>query len=635
MGRGSGTRAVLASLALGIACLALSGGAARAEVEYVVRWMPGDQQADGYRVHWGDRSGSYTRTIDFGSVTPDADGVRRRTILIDETRDQYVAMDAYNESGFSTLSNEIRVAAAVSCDAAACDDGNVCTVDGCSGDSCTSTPVPDGTFCGSGRACIGGSCRAVECLSGSDCDDGDACNGVERCTSGFLCASGPVPDCGNPTQCSVPACDAQSGCTRVLVPDGTPCDDRIPSTVDDRCRAGRCRGDEVDEACGDGQLDAGEECDDGNTTSGDGCSAQCTAELCGNGRLDFGEGCDDGNTASGDGCDANCAPRHCGDGSVGPGEECDDGDARSGDGCDANCTVTACGNGVLTDGEGCDDGNLEDGDGCSGLCEIEPESAPEGLAREERRCIAVVNRGVARVARAQGRVDARCFADWAAGRVERLGPAPATLESCMEADPRGKVARARERLAEQAQKRCLPEQPPQLALGADLLAGSPAAVGRATEVLSDLFGSPNALTPSDDAMVTLCQRKVTKRASRLFDAFWKTIVRAKKQKLKGRGTDPATTDAELAQFIEDALVASPALARASDRLAAAVEGSCSDAGDLSAVFPACGDDAAGLTACVDRAARCRACLLLGQADPLLSLDCDWLDDGEIDASCQP
>src|SRR5512132_4183336 len=32
--------------------------------------------------------------------------------------------------------------------------------------------------------------------------------------------------------------------------------------------------------CGDGTIDAGEECDDGNTTSGDGCSATCVFEGC-------------------------------------------------------------------------------------------------------------------------------------------------------------------------------------------------------------------------------------------------------------------------------------------------------------------------------------------------------------------
>gem|GEM_PF-2759337 len=62
--------------------------------------------------------------------------------------------------------------------------------------------------------------------------------------------------------------------------------------------------------CGNGILQAPEECDDGNIANGDGCSAQCTIEIyvpeCGNGTLDAGEECDDGNTADGDGCSAEC-----------------------------------------------------------------------------------------------------------------------------------------------------------------------------------------------------------------------------------------------------------------------------------------------------------------------------------------
>jgi cysteine-rich repeat protein len=34
----------------------------------------------------------------------------------------------------------------------------------------------------------------------------------------------------------------------------------------------------VASACGNGALDAGEECDDGNTTAGDGCSPTCQNE---------------------------------------------------------------------------------------------------------------------------------------------------------------------------------------------------------------------------------------------------------------------------------------------------------------------------------------------------------------------
>ncbi|MDI3286640.1 DUF4215 domain-containing protein [Polyangium sp. 15x6] len=62
-------------------------------------------------------------------------------------------------------------------------------------------------------------------------------------------------------------------------------------------------------SCGDGILDAGEFCDDGNNASGDGCSATCISdESCGNGILDTAaeEACDDANTTDGDGCESNC-----------------------------------------------------------------------------------------------------------------------------------------------------------------------------------------------------------------------------------------------------------------------------------------------------------------------------------------
>ena len=95
--------------------------------------------------------------------------------------------------------------------------------------------------------------------------------------------------------------------------------------------------------CGNGVLEAGEQCDDGNTVAGDGCSPNCRLEVCGNHILDPGEQCDDGNTVSGDGCSATCQrePR-CGDGVVDAGEQCDDGNTVSGDGCSASCQLEPC-----------------------------------------------------------------------------------------------------------------------------------------------------------------------------------------------------------------------------------------------------------------------------------------------------
>jgi cysteine-rich repeat protein len=61
-------------------------------------------------------------------------------------------------------------------------------------------------------------------------------------------------------------------------------------------------------ACGDGNLDPGEQCDDGNTVSCDGCNAACQIEACGNGKVECSEECDAGpqNGQPGSGCDANC-----------------------------------------------------------------------------------------------------------------------------------------------------------------------------------------------------------------------------------------------------------------------------------------------------------------------------------------
>ncbi|MBN1609202.1 MAG: DUF4215 domain-containing protein, partial [Polyangiaceae bacterium] len=91
-------------------------------------------------------------------------------------------------------------------------------------------------------------------------------------------------------------------------------------------------------SCGNGQLEPGEECDDGNLDARDGCNPTCQNEAgwCGNGVVNAGEDCDDGNGLSGDGCSGFClsegAPA-CGNGVREPGEQCDDGNTTSGDGC--------------------------------------------------------------------------------------------------------------------------------------------------------------------------------------------------------------------------------------------------------------------------------------------------------------
>ncbi len=178
--------------------------------------------------------------------------------------------------------------------------------------------------------------------------------------------------------------------------------------------------------CGDGVIERSEQCDDGNTTSGDGCSRICQIEAnwdcptegqpckyvgnCGSGVLTSNKVCDDGNTVSGDGCSSDCktvetgyicrvpgkpCSTRCGDGILKGFETCDDGNTNSGDGCSATCKIepgfdcagspstcnpTVCGNGKKEAGETCDDGNTLPYDGCSSNCQSEPKCGTDTSA---------------------------------------------------------------------------------------------------------------------------------------------------------------------------------------------------------------------------------------------------------------
>ncbi len=91
---------------------------------------------------------------------------------------------------------------------------------------------------------------------------------------------------------------------------------------------GRCLG---SPACGNGEIDGDEECDDGADNSDvlpDHCRTDCTEPRCGDGVVDSDEECDDGAANSDilpDHCRTDCTAPSCGDGVVDPahGETCE------------------------------------------------------------------------------------------------------------------------------------------------------------------------------------------------------------------------------------------------------------------------------------------------------------------------
>lgn len=149
--------------------------------------------------------------------------------------------------------------------------------------------------------------------------------------------------------------------------------------------------------CGNGMLNPGEQCDDGNDDGTDECTNVCSFPRCGDGFVakraftingeERWEECDDGvyNTllpAEAGACRPNCLPQRCGDAIVdaAAGEQCDDGNTDENDGCTTRCEGNPCGDGILAAEEECDDGNQLAGDGCSPLCRTEPRSSAASFA---------------------------------------------------------------------------------------------------------------------------------------------------------------------------------------------------------------------------------------------------------------
>lgn len=83
----------------------------------------------------------------------------------------------------------------------------------------------------------------------------------------------------------------------------------------------------VGPTCGNGVVEAAEQCDDGNVSNSDACTNGCAAAVCGDSFIRRTvEECDDGNQINGDGCSATCERSD-----AGPGPTPKDG--RSGSGC--------------------------------------------------------------------------------------------------------------------------------------------------------------------------------------------------------------------------------------------------------------------------------------------------------------
>lgn len=194
----------------------------------------------------------------------------------------------------------------------------------------------------------------VECLGAAQtqrrtCKNG-AWQSAPACTNGDLCDS-------RDGSCAPIAAGCKAHAPGALTCDGenlTVCGPDLVTTETKMACEGKCvvlaaAADCASVSCGDGKIQAPEQCDNGNAnnnTSPGACRTSCKSAYCGDGTTDPGnqETCDSGdqrNDTVKDACRSNCKKAHCGDGVVDTGEECDDAGTSAGNGCGATCTVEA------------------------------------------------------------------------------------------------------------------------------------------------------------------------------------------------------------------------------------------------------------------------------------------------------
>jgi len=337
------------------------------------------------------------------------------------------------------------------------DDGEVCDDGinmGGNGNCFACTVVED---CGNGlpegtESCDDGMLNGTgeaQCLA--DCSDRQLCgdgeqNGTEVCDDGV--------DNGTGQDACLADCTGRQVCGDGTT-DGTEiCDDGIDNGTGD----GFCLSDcSATQSCGDGILNGNELCELGDSTDCSGlsggfvgglatCDSTCagwdvatctTADDCGNGVVDPGEACDDGENDGDDGeCLACMGLQDCGDAVTEGTEVCDEGGANgSGPGvCAEDCSrLQTCGDGIQNGTEICDDGANDGGPngclpGCGGI-----QTCGDGSADGTESCDDGADNGTG---------EGFCLADCSGTQVCGDGSADGTefcdlgdSESCVAIDP--------------------------------------------------------------------------------------------------------------------------------------------------------------------------------------------------------
>jgi hypothetical protein len=180
-----------------------------------------------------------------------------------------------------------------------CNDGNVCTNDGCDPESgcvyvANDTACDDGNLCTTTDVCIGGFCNGsgakdcndsnvctddscdpdegcVNTANAAPCDDSNACTTTDVCAD-KQCAGGGAPDCNDSNVCTDDSCIPASGCAHANNVEG--CNDSNACTTTDVCSGGTCTG------SGSLTCNDNDPCTDDSCSPNSGCVYSPNAQCC-------------------------------------------------------------------------------------------------------------------------------------------------------------------------------------------------------------------------------------------------------------------------------------------------------------------------------------------------------------------
>jgi hypothetical protein len=267
---------------------------------------------------------------------------------------------------------------------------------------------------------------------------------------------------------------------------------------------------------------------------------------------------------------------------------------------------------------------------CLALCVL-----AHGVASaDDAKCVNTVNKNAAKVAKAQGKDNAKCLKDAGGGKLT------GTIENCITSDPKGKVKKAKDKAKAKIQADCQtpPAVPPIDTSDPDAL--GQIMIDKELALVHAIFGTdldaPGLIVNKDlDKDGWKCQSAIAKAAGKCQDAKLATYNSCKKVQLKagvhnagqlqyaclGTGTDP------LFRGIPDGR--GKIEKKCGNGLGGTLGKKCAGL-DTDALFPPCVGKVLG--DCLDQKIECEVCRALNELDGL-DRNCDEFDNGVADGSC--